>query len=344
MIGTANRERNTMRAIIVARFGGPDVLEPVELPMPEPGPGEVLIEVAAAAVNYADTIRRRGLPYPMPTPLPFHPGSEVAGVVAALGDGVSGPPVGTPVFALVGGTGMTGYAEFALAQAAAVIPVPPAMPLDQAAGTVVAGLTALLLLADVGRLAAGESVFVPAAAGGVGSIAVQIARHLGASRIVAGVGSNAKVAAVNGAAHDVVVMDPGGAWVDTVLQLSGGIDVALEMTGGDTFDHTAAILAPFGRLLVYGTAAGTPVRPADDTLDRWLAVPALGQSVHAFNLGAWFGMRPVEAGAAVGRLLELVATGVVQIPVGHRFPLEQAADAHRLLESRESTGKIVLVP
>src|ERR1700736_814862 len=129
----------TMKAIQMSEQGGPEVLQLVELPDPQPGPGEVVIKVDAAAVNFSDLMRRRGDDYPVPTPLPFVPGAEVAGTVAALGEGVDGPAVGTPVFALVGADASGGYAELALAFAPNVIPIPPGLEPDAAAGIVVAG-------------------------------------------------------------------------------------------------------------------------------------------------------------------------------------------------------------
>lgn len=136
----------TMRVVRAERFGGPEVLRAVEVPIPEPGPGQVRIRVQAAAVNFADVMRRRASPYPFPTALPYVPGSEVAGVIDALGEGVAGPPVGTPVLALVGEGGEGGYAERAIANAARVIPIPPGLTPEAAASLLVAGTTAVLLL------------------------------------------------------------------------------------------------------------------------------------------------------------------------------------------------------
>src|SRR5882757_5467832 len=169
--------------------GGPEVLHFVELPDPQPGPGEVLLKVDAAAVNFSDLMRRRGDVYPVQTPLPFVPGAEVAGTVAALGDGVDGLSVGTPVFGTVGADGSGGYAEYALAYAANVIPIPDGLDADAAAGIVVSGLAATVMLNDVAQVAAGDTVFIPAAAGGVGSYAVQIAKMLGAGTVIAGAGT-----------------------------------------------------------------------------------------------------------------------------------------------------------
>ncbi len=333
-----------MRAIQITEQGGPEVLTPVELPDPVPGPGEILIRVGAAAVNFADVMRRRGTRYPFPTPLPFVPGGEVAGTVAALGDGVDGPPVGTPVFALVGADGSGGYAELAVAAAPQVVPIPAGLPEAEAAGVIIAGSTATLLLTAAGQLQAGQSLFVPAAAGGVGGLTVQIAKLLGAGTVIAGASTDARRSAALGLGADHAV-DTTADWPTAVRELTGGqgVDLALEMSGGDELDRTLAALAPFGTAVVYGMAGGRPARIADATLDALLYDPALNQSVRAFNLGLWFGLRPQEAGAALGRLIGWVAAGQLRLPV-RTLPLEQAAEAHRLLETRSSQGKLVLVP
>jgi NADPH2:quinone reductase len=235
-----------MKAIQMTEQGGPEVLRLADLPDPQPGPGQVLIRVSAAAVNFSDVMRRRGDVYPVPTPSPFVPGAEVAGTVEAVGDGVTGLPVGTRVFGTVGADASGGYAELALAYAAAVIPIPAGLDPDAAAGIVVSGLAASLILADAAKIAEGETVFVPAAAGGVGSYAVQIARLLGASTVIAAASTDAKrqTALALGADHAVDYTAAG--WVDEVLALTGGrgVDVALEMSGPDRLAQTLRILAP----------------------------------------------------------------------------------------------------
>jgi len=155
-----------MKAIQMRTTGDTDVLEYLDLPTPQPGPGQLLIKIESASVNFADLQRRRGDPYPFPTPFPLIPGSEVAGTVEALGEGVAAPAPGTPVFALVGNGGDGGYAQYALAAVSGVIPIPPGVNFDMAAGLIVAGSTAALLLTEATRLQAGESVLIPAATGG----------------------------------------------------------------------------------------------------------------------------------------------------------------------------------
>src|SRR6266540_2859168 len=175
-----------MNAIQMTETGGHEVLRLVEIPDPTPGPGEILIKVESAAVNFSDVARRRGDPFDLPTPLPFTPGIEVAGTVVALGEGVEGPLVGSAVFGTAGPYANGGYAELAVAQQANVIPAPAGMDPDVAASLLAVGLTAMLMLTEVGQVGASSTVFIPAAAGGLGSYAVQIAKALGAAKIIAG--------------------------------------------------------------------------------------------------------------------------------------------------------------
>ena len=335
-----------MKAIQMTEQGGPEVLRLVDLPDPQPGPGQVLIRVSAAAVNFSDIMRRRGDVYPVPTPSPFVPGAEVAGTVEAVGDGVSGLPVGTRVFGTVGADGSGGYAELALAYAAALIPIPAGLDPDDAAGIVVSGLAATLILADAAKVAEGETVFVPAAAGGVGSYAVQIARLLGAGTVIAAAGTEAKrqTALALGADHAVDYTAAG--WAEEVLALTGGrgVDVALEMSGPDRLAQTLRILAPFGRLVVYGAVIGSIEGIDSSALEALLYDPASGQSLIGFNLGAWFQYRPQVAGALLGRLVGWIADGKLATPAVHTLPLADAEQAHRLLETGASSGKLVLKP
>jgi NADPH2:quinone reductase len=222
-----------VKAIQMTEQGAPDVLRLVELTDPVPGPGQVMIHVDAAAVNFSDVMRRRGDVYPVPTPLPFVPGAEVAGTVAAVGEGVDNFEIGTPVFGTVGADASGGYAELAVAYSGSLIPVPAGLEPDTAAGIVVSGLAATVILNDVAQVATGETVFVPAAAGGVGSYAVQIAKLLGAGTVIAGASTPAKqdIACKFGADHAVDYTTSG--WTDQVLELTGGrgVDIALEMSG-----------------------------------------------------------------------------------------------------------------
>lgn len=334
-----------MHAIQMTEFGDPDVLELVELPTPRPGPGEVLVRVESAAVNFADVMRRRDDSYPFPTPLPFVPDGEVAGTVEALGPDVDGPPVGTPV-AVVGGDGSGGYAELAVAAAPQVIPIPPGLDPDEACGIVIAGTTAMLALTEEGALQPGETVLVPGAGGGVGSFAVQLARVLGAGTTIATASTPARRELALSLGADLALDPTRDGWTDELRAVTGGrgVDVALELSGGSMFADTLDVLAPFGRLVVLGRASGESAVFDHEAQHRFLYAPSPNQRLAVFNLGMYFGLRPEVAVRAMTGLIELVTTGEVTTQVSRTLPLADAATAHRLIESRESVGKLVLKP
>ncbi len=335
-----------MKAIQIQSYGSPDVLFYTSLPDPKPGPGQVLIKVESAAVNYSDIMRRANVPYPFPTPLPFIPGGEVAGVIEALGEGVAEPPVGTPVFALAGDDGSTGYAQYTLAHANQVIPIPPGLSMDEASVLVVAGTTAMLLLKESAHLQAGESILVQGAGGGVGSYAVQIAKLLGAGTVIGAASSSDKREAALALGADSVVDYTQPDWPDRVRELTNerGVDIILEMNGGKVFGQGLNCLAPFGRSVVYGMASREPLQFDQETIVRFFYSPSLNQSLHVFNLGLWFGFQPQVAGGALQEFIGLVASGRIKVPVSQTLPLSEAAAAHRLIESRRASGKIVLKP
>lgn len=335
-----------MKAIQIHGYGSPDVLIYTSLPDPKAGPGQILIKVEAAAVNYSDIMRRSNIPYPFPTPLPFIPGGEVAGTVEALGDGVAEPPIGTPVFALVGNDGSTGYAQYAVANAAQVIPIPPGLSVDEACALVVAGTTAMLTLKESAHLQAGESVLVQGAGGGVGSYAVQIAKLLGAGTVIGAASSSDKREAALALGADSVVDYTQPDWPDRVREITGGrgIDIVLEMNGGRMFAQSLSCLAPFGRSVVYGMASLEPLQFDRETIIKFFYSPALNQALHVFNVGLWFGLQPEAAVNALQDLISFVASGRVKVLINQTLPLSQAAEAHRLIESRRATGKIILKP
>ena len=334
-----------MDIIRIHAHGASDNLVLEDAPIPSPGPGEVLVKVHSAAVNWSDTMRRRNDVYPFPSPLPFTPGGEVAGLVEALGHGVEGPPPGTPVFGLAGPDGSTGYAQYAVCDAQRVVPIPPGVDEDVAATALVAGVTSLLMLEQTGRLQPGESVLVPAAAGGVGSYAVQVAKLLGAGSVIGLASTPGKREAALALGADVA-LDPAADWVEQVRASTGGkgVDVALEATGAAMLESTLTTLAPFGRCVVYGYASRQPATMSAAATEHLLYAPALNQSLHGFNVGAYFALAPHLAGPSIGRLLGWLADGSIRVPLAQRLPLSQAAHAHDLLESRAVQGKIVLKP
>ena len=336
----------TMRAVVAREPGAADGLRLTDLPVPQPGPGQVLLRVESAAVNFSDVKRRRGDAYPFPTAFPYVPGAEVAGQVAALGPGVDGPPPGTTVFALVGGDGHGGYAQYALAYAPQVMPLPPGLDADVASSLLVAGSTAMLLLRQAARLQPGESLLVPAPTGAVGHWLLQLARQLGAGAVIAATHGADKHRLALSAGATAVVDSAQPDWPAQVRALTEGrgVDVLFEASGGPTLAQGLQALAPFGRAVVYGAASGHDAVLDAATLRRLLYAPADNCSLHAFNLGGWFLQRPALAGAAAADLIGLVLGGQVRPPPIHTRPLRDAAAVHHQLEQRRSSGKIVLKP
>lgn len=334
----------TMRRARVRDRGQELLVE--EAPVPSPGPGEILIRVESAGVNFSDLKRRRGDLYPFETQFPFVPGAEIAGEVVALGQGVAGPPIGSKVFALAGAGGEGGYAQFATSYAPTVVPLPPGLSADVGSVLLVAGATAKLMLKETARLAEGETVLIPSATGGVGSFAVQLARLAGAQKVIAAVGAASKREQARAlGAHEVLDTSKQD-WPEEARRLTDGkgVDVAVESTGGDSLGATLRCLAPFGRLVVIGASTGESARLAPETSDRWLYAPAPCQSIAAFNLGAWFQLRPSAAGAALASLVEDVLRERIRPPAIRPLPLSEAQRAHDLLASRSVAGKLVLKP
>ncbi|WP_193106289.1 NADPH:quinone oxidoreductase family protein [Brachybacterium sp. FME24] len=330
-----------MKAMQFSEVGEPEVLRPVEVPDPVPGAGQVLVRVESASVNFSDTARRRGGWFPEPTPLPFIPGGEVAGTVVALGEGVTTPAAGTQVFGLTS----AGYAELALLDAASTVPVPSSLGSDAAAGLLLVGVTASIMLQGAARIESGETVFVPAASGGLANYAIQIAKLAGAT-VIGGASTPAKRDVALGYGADHVVDYTAEGWIDEVLALTGGhgVDVALEMTGPAHVTETLRILGPFGRLVVYGAAAGRDTHLDGTALESLVYDPAPGQALIGFNVGAWFQHRLPQTIALMEELIGRAVSGQITPPLLTTYPLAEAAEAHRLLESGQSRGKLILNP
>ena len=325
-----------MKAVRFHKNGGPEVLVYEDVVDPTPKDGEVLIRIEAVGMNFADVMRRRGDPYPDPSPTPFTLGAEVAGTIAALGDGVTTLEVGTLV---VAAPGSGGYAQYICVPAATVIPLPPGMSAVQAAALVGQGLTAALTLRKAARLVEGESVLIEAAAGGVGSFAVQLAKLYGAGKVIAAASTPEKRAIAErlGADASVDYMDPG--WAEEVrAQTNGnGVDVVLEMTGGPTVNQALDAMAPFGRMIFIGQSSGKTA-----SIEPWrLTVP--NHTVTGFYLGAYLAF-PELILSTLTEIIGFIMTGKLELQIGKVLPLSQAAEAHRLLEGRKTTGKVVLQP
>jgi NADPH2:quinone reductase len=315
-----------MRAIQINRFGGPEVLEPVDLPDPAPAEGFEVVDVTAAGVNYADTHQTEDS-YLSSTTLPVVPGSEVAGRTAD----------GRRVAAFVG-TG--GYAERALAPKALTFDVPDGVSDGAAVALLVQGLTAWHLLRTCARMRPGESVVVHAAAGGVGTLAVQLAKAWGAGRIIGTASSPDKRAVAESLGADVTI-DANAADMNAAIREANEgriVDIVLDMVGGPTFDGSLRALAPFGRLIVFGMASRqppTPIEPASLMMGS--------KTVMGFWLVDCMGKRDLLE-TPMKELMDMTAGGTQRPVVGATYPLDDARKAHEDQRARATTGKVVLVP
>ncbi|WP_394833546.1 quinone oxidoreductase [Pendulispora rubella] len=318
-----------MKAIRYHQIGDPTVLRWEDAETPVAGPGEVLIAVRAAGVNFADTERRRGL-YDAAAPLPRILGSEAAGVVHAVGPGVDAAWVGRRVVALTPAS----YAEFTKANLDVVSALPDNVSFETAASIPVQGLTAYHLVHTAGRVTKGQWVLVHSAAGGVGLLATQLVKALG-GKVVGTVSTEAKAGqALEAGADAVLRYDQVGSEVPRITE-GRGVDLVLDAVGADTWRASLDSLAPFGHLILYGSASGdVPKLNVDaELMPRSLKVSAYWlRSPHPKELQQ----------RAMASLLDEVAAGRLRITIGLQLPVTEAVEAHRRLESRATVGKVVL--
>ncbi|MET9342079.1 MULTISPECIES: quinone oxidoreductase family protein [unclassified Nonomuraea] len=319
-----------MHAIVINAQGGPEVLQYAEHPDPSPGPGEVLIDVAASGVNFIDVYHRTGT-YPLDLPSPI--GSEGAGTVAAVGEGVDDVAVGDTV-AWVNVLGS--YAEKAVVPASRVVPVPDGVPAELAAASLLQGLTAHFLTHSVHEVKPGDVILVHAAAGGMGQLLTQLGKLKGAT-VLATVSSDAKEKLAREAGADEVFRYDG--FADAVrAAVPRGVDVVYDGVGATTFDGGLAALRPRGLMVLYGGASG-PVPPMDpQALNRngslYLTRPSLVHFIAERDELLW----------RAADLFGWLAAGELRINVSERYPLAEAARAHEDLQARRTTGKLLLIP
>lgn len=322
-----------MLAIRIHEIGGADKLRADEIPLPLPKPGEVRIRVEAAGLNFIDTYNRSGL---YPVPLPFTLGQEAAGVITSIGDGVSWLKPGDRV-ATAGGSGC--YAQEAIAAASRVVRTPEGISSRQAAAVLAQGVTAHFLACDTFPLKPGDTALVHAAAGGVGLLLVQIAKLRGA-RVIATAGTDEKAAIAREAGADEVIVYTREDFATEVRRLTGGrgVDVVYDGVGKQTFAGSLDSLRPRGLLATYGNASG--------------AVPPFAPLLLA-QKGSLFITRPTavhytqtqaELQARASDLFGWMARGELKVRVCAEFHLAQAAEAHRAIEGRRTTGKVILLP
>ncbi|MEZ2130506.1 MULTISPECIES: zinc-binding alcohol dehydrogenase family protein [unclassified Sinorhizobium] len=326
-----------MKAVQLNRFGGPDVLEIVDVPTPEPGQDEVLVRIHAAGVNFFEVLMRADR-YAVTPELPMIPGVEVAGVVEQVGPGADetllGARVAVPLFAI--GISSGGYAEFIAVDGASVTRLPDGLSFEDAVALMVQGLTAFHLVRR--SVPKGKSVMVNAAAGGVGSLLVQLAKDAGARRVIGAAGSQEKAALVLSLGADAVVDYSRPDWVDRVREASEGqgVDIVYETIGGSMSKASLTALAPCGEL-VFAALGRFELEKAE--LERMISG---NQSLKGFALLPL--LQGEEMAKSLGSLFEMAASGRLKILRGGRYRLQEAALAHDALECRRTIGKVVLVP
>jgi NADPH2:quinone reductase len=314
-----------MKAIQIEEFGGPEVLRHVELPDPTPGEGEVVVDVARSGINFADTHATRN-DYLAEQSLPLTPGAEISGRT----------PDGRRVAAILASGA---YAEKAVVPEALLVPVPDEVSDDQAAGLLLQGLTAIGLVRHCARLQEGETVVVEAAAGGTGSLSVQIAKAAGA-RVIGLASSEEKRALVERLGADATVDSRNVEGLGAAIREANGgrrVDAVLHMSGGDAFDQELGILAPFGRMVVFGIASRE---------QREVSTAALLRGSKAV-IGFWLVhllARQELVAPMIGELLGAVAAGDLEVTIGGVYPLSECARAHEDLIARRTSGKLLLDP
>jgi NADPH2:quinone reductase len=314
------RHTKNMRAAIVTKFGGPEVLELTEIQIPTPNPHQIRIRVHAASVNFADINARKGM-YHLGKKPPFIPGIDCAGVVAAVGANVGS------------------YAEFALAEENLVFPIPEALSYDLAASFPIVGGTSYHMLKAVAGLKQNETALIHTAGGGVGSTALNIAKYLRASMVIGATRSRWKETHIKKMGADAVVNLNSADLVDNINSLTGskGVDVILNPIGGRTIEKDLQCLAPFGRLILFGNLAAANDSPTISSLFT------SNQSILGFSFGHYRRYRPEDIQDTMDSVINLVAAGKIEMQIAKRIPLENAQQAHRLLENQEILGKLILM-
>ena len=322
-----------MKAIQIHSTGGPEVLQLVDLPIPEPGPGQVLVRIEATGVNFVEIYFRKGV---YKSALPFVPGSEAAGTVEELGPGVTefkpGDEVASTSF-------MGSYAEYALVPTAQLIKVPEGLSLEHAAAAMLQGMTAHYLSHSTWPLKAGETALVHAGAGGVGLLLTQMATHIGA-RVITTVSTQAKAELSREAGASDVILYTEQNFETEVKRITNGkgVDVVYDSVGKTTFDQSLNCLRPRGLLALFGASSG-PVPPFD-----LIQLNSKG-SLYVTRPTLWHYIATrAELEWRAGDVLGLAASGQLKLRTEHTYPLAEAAQAQIDLEARKTTGKILLVP
>jgi NADPH2:quinone reductase len=329
-------EQNKMKAIQLVSFDGVDGLSYTELPVPEPAGDEVLIHVKAAGINYAEVEQIRGRYLTFGKELPFTMGFEVAGVVTRVGAGVTGIAAGDQVTAM---TLSGGFAEYATAKAAMVIPIPQKVSFGEATTLPLQGMTAYTLLKYAVLPYRPETLLIQAAAGGVGSYLVQLAKYLGIQKIIALVGSDAKLPVVRELGAQIAINYSLPGWPSKVLAATGGkgADVVLQMSVGAVGEECFRLIAPGGRLVIFGSK-NYHDQVSTEQLRQLIWN---NQTLTGFAFPA---LPPEKIAECVPELLEIVRSGAIRLIARHEYRLDQAREAFLALEGRDTIGKVYLVP
>jgi NADPH2:quinone reductase len=323
-----------VRSVRYHAHGGPEVLQIDEVPTPAPQNGQVLIEVEAVGANVIDTVFRAGTG-PWRRPLPGTLTGDVVGRVAALGPGVPGPGIpGVAVGDRVAALSEDAFADYVTADAHWVVPVPEGADAGEATILSMTAPLALRLL-RAGRLGKSDTVLVQAAAGGIGHLALQLAKILGTKTVIGAASSPEKLDFVRSYGADEAIDSSDPAWPEHVrAAASGGVDVVLDAVGGDVFNQGLELLAPLGRMVTYGAASGTlPTLQA-------LNLAAL-KSVTGVSMFAWRAARPDEARADMNEVAGYWNAGRLRTAIHARFPLQDTASVHEILQNRENLGRLV---
>jgi NADPH2:quinone reductase len=322
-----------MKAVQVKQVGGPEVMEVVELPVPQPKANEAVVKLAAAGVNFIDVYYREGR---YKAPLPFVLGQEGAGVVTAVGTEVKSVKVGDR---LAWTAQLGSYAEYAAVPADRLVPIPPGVSDHEAAAAMLQGMTAQYLSHDTYPLKKGETALVHAAAGGVGLLLVQMAHNIGA-RVIATVSTEDKAKLARGAGADEVILYTQADFEAETKRLTGGqgVDVVYDSVGKTTFDKGLNILRPRGMMVLFGGSSGA-VPPFDLIIlthkgSLFLTRPSLGNYISTRE----------ELVARSGAVFRMIAAGTLKLRIEHTYPLAEAQRAQRDLEGRKTTGKLLLIP
>jgi NADPH2:quinone reductase len=322
-----------MKAIQVSQVGGPEVLKLVDLPVPEPKPNEALVKIEAAGVNFVDVYFREGR---YPAPLPFVPGHEAAGIVTAIGSEVTSIKIGDRV-AYTGVLG--GYAEYAAVPADRLVKIPDQLDFKQAAAAMLQGMTAHYLSHSTYPIKQGETALIHAAAGGVGALLVQMAKNRGA-RVIGTAGSEEKAQLAREAGADEVIIYTEQDFETETLRLTDGegVHVVYDGVGKTTFDKDFNVLRPRGYLVLFGASSG-PVPPFDlirlsHKGSLFLTRPSLHHYIHTRE----------ELEQRAGDVLQMIDEGKLKLRIHQTYTLAEAQQAHRDLEGRKTTGKLLLIP